>query len=244
MKSKIAELIRLKNHPVAILKSDVIPVGAAQFKEGKRGCVIALLSTASRGRTAVSTRNTTVCRGGKVGLGFQPFPLGEIEYFLSVGQEGGRAGEFYKESPEYGRSYCTSVPEITAKESIIYKPLELVSESESPDAVIFLVNADQLSALATLANYDRPTQDNVQLLFGAGCAQSILYPLKAQEDGKDCCYIGLTDPSARKCIHKDLLSFGIPYHRFLEMERKAESSFLTKETWEQLSKRIAPSFIL
>ena len=237
MKSKSAALIHLKNQPVAVLKTDTAPEQAIQFKPGKKGCVIALLSAASKGKITASSRETTACRGGRVGLGFQPFPLGEIEHFLSVGKEGGRPGEFYKESPEFAREYCTTVPSITPRDYVVFQPLELTGADQAPEAVIFLVNADQLSALVTLANYDRPTQDNVQIKFGAGCIQSILYPLKAREEGSDCCYIGLTDPSARKCIDRDLLSFSIPYHRFLEMEAKAEGSFLTKETWERLVNR-------
>lgn len=238
MKSKIAEYIKLSGQPVAILKADFAPEGAVQFKEGKWGCITSLLAAAANGRTAAAGRNTTVCRGGKVGLGFQPFQLGEIEYFLSVGKEGGRPGEFYKESPGYARKYCTTVPGITSGDFVIFKPLNLTDTSEKPEAVIFLVNPDQLSALVTLANYDRPTQDNVEIRFGAGCAQSILHALKGQEDGTDHCFIGLTDPSARKYIDKHLLSFSIPYHRFLEMEEKASESFLTRETRLQLSERI------
>lgn len=131
------------------------------------------------------------------------------------------------------------LPHTPPPECLVFQPLEQVSEASNPLAVVFLVNADQLSGLITLANYDRPTQDNVKVLFGAGCVQSILYSLCQEEAGGDTCYLGLTDPSARLHIPPELLSFSLPYHRFLELEGKVEESFLTTETWKRICHRIS-----
>ena len=60
---------------------------------------------------------------------------------------------------------------------------------------------------------------------------------EAMANGKTC-YIGMTDPSARKVIGSNQLSFSIPYSRFLEMQQEADGSFLTTDTWTIIKKRI------
>lgn len=237
--SKLAEMIKLADSPIAVLKTNRIPEGAIEFKKGlKKGCVIGMMYSVSKGKNVAFSEETTPCMGGKVGLGFCSFKMGRIEYFLSNGEKGGQEGEYYKKSPELAKEYIDKMPKVVSKRYLVLKPLEKVEETEDPEAVIFFVNADQMSGLATMANYDQPEQDNVKLLFGSGCAQSILYVLHENETRGSHCYLGMTDPSARKVLKKDLLSFSIPYHRFIEMERQVEESFLVKETWEVIRKRM------
>lgn len=156
---------------------------------------------------------------------------------MSVGGKGPKSGEHYKKTPALALDYIQNLPPVTSPDYVIFQPLDQIKDIE-PEVVVFLVNADQLSGLVTLANYDQSTQDTVQVHFGSGCAQSILYGLHSQDTGSNRCYIGLTDPSARKCVPKDLLSFSIPYHRYVEMEANATGSFLDTETWNTISQRI------
>ena len=238
MESKIAKHICLDSHPVAVLRADSIPEKAICFKQGKWGCVVALIKAASQGKIAAAAKDTTVCMGGRVGLGFQGYEHGWIEYFLSTGNDKIPQSEFYKKTPELAKIFTETIPQVEPPACLVFKPLAMVEKDEMPECIIFLVNADQLSGLTTLANYDRSSQNNVQVNFASGCGQAVLYPLSAEEKGEKTCYIGLTDPSARKVISKEQMSFSIPYSRFVEMEQEADGCFFAADTWERIKERI------
>lgn len=112
MESRIAKHLCLKNHPVAVVWTDELPEGAIHFQEGKWGCVVALIKTASQGKIAAATDATTVCRGGRAGLGFSGYEHGQIEYFLSTGSEARHKCERYKKTPELARTFIDTIPRI------------------------------------------------------------------------------------------------------------------------------------
>lgn len=257
MKSKIAEAVNLRYSPVAILFTDEKPKGALQFKEGRRGCVVSMLTAAAKGRTAVFDRKTYGCIGGGAGLGFgntyTNFP-GGIEYFLSMGNrefcesEKGREilknrphlihGEAYKKTPELARSFIESLPYYDVPtEYIVFKPLDKLLPDEKPEVVVFLATPDQISALVVLANYGRHGGDNVMVPWSAGCHSIGIIPFNEGRSDNPRAVVGLTDVSARKYLDKDILSFSVPYKMFLEMEDNVEESFLTREEWLQIKQR-------
>ena len=141
-------------------------------------------------------------------------------------------------TPTLADNYMQGLPHTPPPECLVFQPLEQVSEASNPLAVVFLVNADQLSGLITLANYDRPTQDNVKVLFGAGCVQSILYSLCQEEARGDTCYLGLTDPSARLHASQNCSPFP-PLSSFPRVGRQGGGEF---PHYRNLEKDLPPDF--
>ena len=245
MDSKIADAIKLHRGPVAILLTDHKPENALEFTEegGKKNrCIIPLFVAAVNGRTAVLEKETVLCPGGQVGLCFGPYRLGWIDFFLSTGKEGKFEGEYRKKTPELVRQFIKSLPDIALPTRyVVMKPLDEVTGNEIDEMaiVVFVVNADQLSALATLANFDRPTNDNIATLFGSGCGSLVMQVLAQARAEMPKAVIGLTDITARKYLDKNELSFSVPFKRFLEMEANVDESFLTKgKDWPEIAKRL------
>jgi uncharacterized protein (DUF169 family) len=234
MKSRIAEAIGLKYEPVAVIWTDERPEGAAEFREGKWGCVMWMLAKAAKGGTAVFSEKTYGCWVGGVGLGFGnqylKFP-GGIEgfcYFLSVGNktwETGRniaeqmkafatedfiedflEGEGYRKSPELVKNFLEELPmyEIPNR-YVVFKPLKDVDpQKETPVVVVFLARPDELSALVILAIYARKGMENVIIPYAAGCQTIGIFPYREAMSENPRAVVGLTDISARLYSKKQL----------------------------------------
>lgn len=244
MNSEIAIRLKLKYAPVAIVLTDEKPDKATEFVEGRRGCVVTLMTAAMKGRQAVLSRKTFGCLGGAAGLGFgnlYPHFPGGFEYFLSVGRgEGYPEGEAYKKSPELVENFLQILPFTDIPyEYVVFKPLSDVDmEKEEPKIIVFYANPDQLSALVVLANYGRTGNDNAVIPFAAGCQSCCLLPLNEAAKEQPQAVVGMLDISARPFIDADLLSFSIPFSMFREMEDNIAGSFLDKHAWKKIADRI------
>jgi uncharacterized protein (DUF169 family) len=268
MESKIAKSIGLTCYPVALIWTNDKPHGAMQFKEGKWGCVMWLVAHAAKGKPALCDARTVGCFGGGVGLGFGNQYLsvpGGVEcfcHFLSSGNETwetGRQvaeqikpfapgefhdnflrGERYFKSPVEAAKFVQNLPmTVIPTRYVLFKPLENVDfEKETPEAIIFFADPDQLSALVILANYARSDNENVIIPYAAGCQTLGIYPYHEASSEKPKAVVGMTDITVRSYIRKQLgdylLTFTAPLRLFSEMEDNVEGSFLQRPAWLDL----------
>lgn len=234
MESKIKEALNMALEPVAVVWSNERPEGAAQFKEGRWGCVMWQFAAASKGKVAAFDRKTYGCWGGAVGLGFGNeyvrFPGGEecFYYFLSIGnkhwEQGKRVGEGlkpyvqedflddfmegerYLKSPDGVRRFVELLPIVDIPyEYVIFKPLRLADPSKEKIAVVaFPVTSHQLAALVVLANFGRDSFESVVVPWGAGCQSIGIFTYREIENRPQRAVIGMMDLSARKNVKKQM----------------------------------------
>jgi len=268
MESLLAEALKLKYQPVAILWADDLPAGALQFSERRWGCVMAVFATvADKGRVAAFSKETYGCWGGGVGLGFGNayvgFPGGVSSFcrFLSDGNEKSEAGkavadqcaswmrgemlehflhgERYRKTPELVKYWVQSslpIMDVPAR-YVVFKQLQQVAEDERPASVVFLADADQMSALAVMANYGRPHRDNATIPHGAGCQSIGIFTYREGRSSNPRAVVGLNDISARRQLRrlgKDLVTVSVPFNLYQEMESNVPGSFLETDQWKSL----------
>ncbi len=155
-----------------------------------------------------------------------------VEHFLH--------GERYKESPDLVKNFLEALPitEIPTRYVALVPLRDLDPAAGVPESITLLVNSDQFSALVILANYDRPGLENVAIPWVAGCQSIGILGYREAHSSQPRCIAGLVDLSARKFMRgqtgRDVLTFTIPYPRFLEMEAKVAGSFLEQEPWLSL----------
>lgn len=237
----LVENLKLEKYkPCGVYFSDTKPENALEIKKKGNGCIVPLILKASTGVPFVVSEDSTGWPCSAFYLGFQDTIFEGIEFFLSNKDDFFRPCEKFIQNPVLAKSFVDNVnPVKPDKKYLIIKPLEDFSFGETPESVLFFVNADQLSALSFLMHYDDPESlDRIVAPFSSSCMATITFPLKMARNNEERAIIGNFDIAARTRMPADLLSFALPY-RFLEkMAAFIPESFFTTHSWGTIRERI------
>jgi uncharacterized protein (DUF169 family) len=121
----------------------------------------------------------------------------------------------------------------------IFKPLSLFTDSQEPEFVIFFARPEVLTGLFTQTTFTTGDVDSVASPFGAGCTNILAWPLFYREQGMEKAILGGFDPSARKYMKTDELTFTVPLSLYRKMlEALPESMFNIGNNWDVVRKKV------
>ena len=104
--------------------------------------------------------------------------------------------------------------------------------------VIFFARGEVIGGLNQLATFVTNDFEAVHSPFGAGCSNIVTWPLKYLERGRLKAVLGGWDPSDRKFLKPDEITFAVPWEMFARMVQRYRESFLTRPTWAVVRKKI------
>ncbi|UCG12697.1 MAG: DUF169 domain-containing protein [Deltaproteobacteria bacterium] len=207
---------------------------------GNFTCVIGVMWRARKKRTAAFfDRERFGCLGGAFYLGFLKPQLDFITYYVSTGMPDLMEGERYLESPEITRHFFTTIdPRPAPARFCVFKPITHFQESERPELVVFFARPEVIGGLNQLATFVTNDFEVVYSPFGAGCSNIVTWPLRYLSQGKLKAVLGGWDPSDRKFLKTDEITFAVPFEMFQRMVNRWPDSFLTTKTWATVRKKI------
>jgi uncharacterized protein (DUF169 family) len=203
-------------------------------------CIVGYLWRARKlGKPAYFHQARFGCLGGAFYLGFLKPQLETIARYVSTGIPQILEGECYLESPEVTRRFFDTIdPRPAPAPFCVFKSLSQFDPEENPELVIFFARPESLCGLHQLATFVTNDFEAVASPFGAGCSNLVTWPLKYLEQGKLKAVLGSWDPSDRRFLKPDEITFTVPWEMFERMVARWRESFLGKPTWATVRKKI------
>lgn len=183
------------------------------------------------------------CMGGGFYSGMFSPHLEMMVHYVTTGIPGTPfEGEHYLPSPESMRAFLkdTAPPEAPAKYCVV-KPLGQFSSNEQPLVVVFFARPEVITGLHSLVSFATGDHQAVVSPFGAGCGGIIAWPLVYRQRGEERAVLGGFDPSARKFLKTDELTFSVSWPLYGKMLGAMEESCLTRDTWQGVRKKVIRS---
>jgi uncharacterized protein (DUF169 family) len=184
------------------------------------------------------------CVGGAFYCSMMKPNLRFIEHYVTTGFPGTPIhGERYLPSPEAMRKFLATVdPREAPAKYCVFQPLSLFAGEQEPEFVIFFARPEALTGLFTHTAFTTGEVDSVAAPFGAGCTNLISWPLHYQRRGMEKAVLGGFDPSARKFMKTDELTFTVPWSLYGKMlAALPESMFNVGGAWKEVRKKVSRS---
>ncbi|SFL69723.1 Uncharacterized conserved protein, DUF169 family [Desulfomicrobium norvegicum] len=184
------------------------------------------------------------CPGGVYYCSMMKPHLRFIEHYVSTGFAGTPMhGERYMPGPDAMRAFMEKVnPRKAPAKYCIFKPLSQFTDGDEPEFVIFFARPEVLTGLFVQAVFTTGDMDCVASPFGAGCTNIIGWPLYYQTQGVEKAVLGGMDPSARKFMKTDELTFTVPLSLYEKMLVALPESMFAHETdWTGVRKKVERS---
>jgi uncharacterized protein (DUF169 family) len=123
----------------------------------------------------------------------------------------------------------------------VLKALGLFEEGETPELVVFFERPELIAGLNQMASFVTNDLEAVVSPFGAGCSNIVTWPLHYLARGDLKAVLGSWDPSCRRFLKTDEITFTVPMEMFRRMTERWEESFLAGNTWQTVRKKILRS---
>ncbi len=259
---KFLEYLGLDEEPFGVYYSDTKPENAFGPKPGPEAsreleeqgkvdmqevfknfsCVMGNVWLArKKRRAAFISSQEWGCLGGVYYCSMMKPNLRFIEYYVSTGIPGSPVhGERYMPSPESMQKFLAEVdPRPAPGKYCLFKPLSLFEDGEEPEFIIFFARPEVLTGLFTHTAFTTGDVNVVAVPFGAGCTNMIAWPLYYQQKGQEKAVLGGFDPSARKFMKTDELTFTVPLSLYKKMlAALPESMFNVDGAWHEVRKKV------
>lgn len=261
----LLEHLGLDEEPIGVYYDDTLPEGAIGPKKGPElsreleeqgklamqevfqafSCIIGNIWLARKKKVAAFiSAEEYGCPGGVFYTAMIKPNIRFIEHYVSTGIPGTPIhGERYLPSPEAMRAFLEKVsPRDAPGKYCIFKPLSLFSGDERPEFITFFARPEVMSGLFTLTTFTTGDVDCVASPFGAGCTNIVGWPLYYQQKGIEKAVLGGFDPSQRKFMKPDELTFTVPLALYEKMLKALpESIFSVDGAWPVVRKKVERS---
>lgn len=233
--------------PGPVISRELEEQGQVDMQEVMKtfSCVIGNIWLArKKGRASYISTEQYGCVGGVFYCSMMKPNLRFIEHYVTTGFPGTPIhGERYLPSPEAMQKFLAQVdPRKAPAKYCIFKPLSSFTDGQEPEFVIFFARPEVLVGLFTHTTFTTGDVDCMAAPFGAGCTNIISWPLYYKEQGIEKAVLGGFDPSARKFLKTDELTFTVPLSLYKKMlAALPESMFNVEGDWKSVRKKVSRS---